>query len=68
MQDRSRSSAHGFDISKKLRALGSHRVPSNPSKTTDQVDYFFPGLEQNDINPDSILQPCSATTPSLVRA
>ncbi|GGA00047.1 hypothetical protein [Dyella caseinilytica] len=32
-------------------------VPSNPSKTTDQVDYFFPGLEQNDSNPDSILQP-----------
>jgi hypothetical protein len=32
-------------------------VPTNPSKTTDQVDYFFPGLEQNDSNPDSILQP-----------
>jgi hypothetical protein len=32
-------------------------VPSNPSKTTNQVDYFFPGLEQNDSNPDSILQP-----------
>jgi hypothetical protein len=35
----------------------SWTVPSNPSKTTDQVDYFFPGLEQNDSNPDSILQP-----------
>jgi hypothetical protein len=32
-------------------------VPSNPSSTTDQVDYFFPGLEQNDSSPDSILQP-----------
>ena len=32
-------------------------VPTNPSKTTNQVDYFFPGLEQNDSNPDSILQP-----------
>jgi hypothetical protein len=32
-------------------------VPTNPSSTTDQVVYFFPGLEQNDSNPDSILQP-----------
>jgi hypothetical protein len=32
-------------------------VPSSPSKTTDQVDYFFPGLEQSESDAESILQP-----------
>ena len=32
-------------------------VPSSPSQTTDQVDYFFPGLEQSESNGESILQP-----------
>jgi hypothetical protein len=32
-------------------------VPSSPSKTTNQVDYFFPGLEQSESDAESILQP-----------
>jgi hypothetical protein len=32
-------------------------VPSSPSQTTDQVDYFFPGLEQSESDGESILQP-----------
>lgn len=32
-------------------------VPSSPSQTTNQVDYFFPGLEQSESNGESILQP-----------
>lgn len=32
-------------------------VPSSPSRTTNQVDYFFPGLEQSEQGSESILQP-----------
>jgi hypothetical protein len=39
------------------KIVATWKVPSTPTQQTGQTDYFFPGLEQNDVNPTSILQP-----------
>jgi hypothetical protein len=39
------------------KIVATWTVPKTPTKQSGQTDYFFPGLEQNDSNPESILQP-----------
>ncbi|RDS82829.1 hypothetical protein DWU98_06690 [Dyella monticola] len=39
------------------KIVATWTVPSTPTNQSGQTDYFFPGLEQNDSNPESILQP-----------
>jgi hypothetical protein len=39
------------------KIVATWKVPSTPTNQSGQTDYFFPGLEQNDVNPTSILQP-----------
>lgn len=39
------------------KIVATWTVPKTPTSQTGQTDYFFPGLEQNDSNPESILQP-----------
>lgn len=39
------------------KIVATWKVPSTPTNQAGQTDYFFPGLEQNDSNPTSILQP-----------
>lgn len=39
------------------KIVATWTVPGTPINQSGQTDYFFPGLEQNDVNPQSILQP-----------